>query len=439
MLDAKDLQSLFPAARDAGYEDVEVYCECTQSVNVRYWGRTDDIRFQIRRGTSLRASLNGVTRHFYIDGTDTKALIAALSGKAHTLDGLASDPTHSKMAPALTEGAASLLQVIRSAFSSQSERLTAPEITATLSRKFYQVIREGGSLSQGQEEFAELHAEWFIDNGTFQYDRARGSIAGLLSEIASTEGVGVALKRSLTAVTRWPAPQGDLPVLWSARSVAKIQMLFLRAFEGDLVLGNRSFLNALALPQNLSFTLEDRPQATGEQVDHEGSERKRTVLWRDGRPTALACNKRVAGQLEVPPTGHARRESFESPATVGFWHPHLEAANPRESLLAEMEKGISVREMEVLAYDPASGQATLRLSDCRLVHHGAEGEPVEPMVLAIGLMELLESFETFESAPHTTGLATSKQSQRLYTEITTPAALSRPLTLPGSVPLNHYW
>jgi predicted Zn-dependent protease len=439
MLDLKDLESLFHHGAEAGFEEMEVYCECTHTVTVRYWGRTDDIRFQIRRGTSLRARRNSIPHHFYVDGTNARALIAALEGGAPTLNALASDPTHAKMASEIIDGAGTILQTVRSAFSSQNERLSAPEITATLSRKNYQVIREGGQLAQGAEEFAELRAEWMVDGVPFICDRARGSVAGLLAEIAAVDGVASLVKRSLTPVTRWPAPQGALPVLWSPRSVAKIQMLFLRAFEGDLVVGNRSFLTSLSLPTPLSFTLEDRPMLSGDQVDHEGSERKRTMLWRDGRPTALACNKRVAGQLEVPPTGHARRESFESPATVGFWHPHLEGANARDSLLAEMERGISVREMEVLAYDPASGEAALRLSDCRLIHHGAEGEPIEPMVLRLPLIDLLASFETFETAQQTTGLATSKQSQHLYTEITTSAALSKPIPLPGSVPLEHYW
>jgi hypothetical protein len=93
----------------------------------------------------------------------------------------------------------------------------------------------------------------------------------------------------------------------------------------------------------------------------------------------------------------------------------------------------------VLSYDAATGDLELLLNESYLVHQGVEGEPIEPLLLKTSLADLLESFQEFGKERLTTGLVTKKDRQRLFTEITTPAALSRPLQLPGSVPNNHYW
>lgn len=401
-------------------EDKESYSEETHSVTAAFHGRADDIRFTTRRGTAVRGIESGIYRQTF----------SAAVGLAET-----------KPPAELAEGASALLQLARSAFAVQSEFLQSPFVTATLSSRRYQVARGDGDGVSGIEQSAEIVATWNFQ-GTdgkheHQWERARASIRGLIEEAQSGAGLVNAVKASMQQKTRWPAPRGNVPVLWSARAVAKLQMLFLRAFEGDRVLRGHSFLTDSDL-RDLAFTLEDRPPAAGEAFDHEGSPRRIVTLLRDGRPTALACNRRVAEELEVAPTGHARRQSFESTATVGFWHPHLEGRNKGANLLPSMDHGISVHDFEVVRFDSTSGEAELRLNAV-LVHHGAEGEALEPIVLRVPLLELMASLREFEEARLTTGLAVGKQSQRVFSEVTAGRALSRPLLIPGSVPLHHYW
>lgn len=439
MLNAPDAEKLLTASQALGFENTEIYCEHSRTSYISYQGRTDSIRLSARQGISLTAKRAGVSHRFFVDGFQIENVLAALEGKRATMQAPNSLPATPPVWNTLGDVGSVLLQATRSAFSTSNELLQFPFISMALTERQYQVIQDGGGFFQGREENAEFKAEWFVGTIAHQWERARGSLSGLVTEVNSPLGLGRAVKTSLSPLTRWPAPRGRVPVLWSARSVAKIQMLFLRAFEGDRVLDHRSFLNEVCLPLDLAFTLEDRPSHSGDEVDHEGSPRKAITFFRDGRPTALACNKKLAAQLEVPSTGHARRQSFDAPSTVGFWHLHLEGKTTRDALLPLMQQGISVREIEVLSYDPGSGEVSLKLSEAYLVHQGAEGEPMEPLLLQLPLTELLQSFSEFEKDRPTTGLTTGKERQKIFTEITVPAALSSPLLLPGSVPANHYW
>ncbi len=437
-------KTILSGAAELGYENAEFYVESTHTASVRYFGRTDEVRFHHRQGASLRAIRKGVAHRFFADSAEPETWLSLLQ-------------THPYRSPALPKAFAEqeepalhppkeliaatteLLQKTRGVFSSASTKWAYTDIEASLSLKEYALLRwdsPEGKPAFGKEECADFKAQWKPELA-YSWERSRGSIQGLLSELDSSFVPTV--KASLQPLPAWPAPQGPLPVLWSARSVAKLQMHLLYALEGDHVLDERSFLNTHPLPLSFRFDLEDRPPASAQQTDHEGSVRRALSILKEGRPTALACHARIAQELEVHPTGHGRRESFDSPVTTGFWHAFLQAKNQKPSLLGEMTRGVSVRDLEIVDFDLTTAKIRLRLTDCRLVHHGQEGEPIEEMVVDTDLVALLESFVSFDQTLETTGMAQSKQQQKIYTELTVPAALSEAFPFPGSVPPDHYW
>ncbi len=409
-----DVETLLAKARDQQLESVEIYSEIAHTLTLCFTGKSDAIHHCTRRGSALRGMRKGIAQHWTQDSVDAST--------SFPLD--------------LFEHATTLLQSARSAFSIQNEQLSPPRVTATLSKRTYSVTRLSEETKQGTEETAELRAEWKVGNAPYFWERARASLAGLAQETAAPDGLAASVRASLTPTTRWPAPMGEVPILWSARAVGRLQLLFLQAFEGDRVLGGMSFLSELSLPVALRFTVVDRPPI---QADHEGSTRKQMILFKKGKPTGLACNTRVAHELDVAPTGHARRASFDSPATIGFWHPHLEGDALSDGLLAQMDRGISVKDLEVEAFNPATGQVSLKLTRAYLVHQGCEGELMEPVRLSMPLLTILESFQNFERVSETTGIAVGKAHQKMFTELTAPAALSAPIPFPGSVPAGHYW
>jgi predicted Zn-dependent protease len=252
-----------------------------------------------------------------------------------------------------------------------------------------------------------------------------------------------AARRARRLKNPWPAPYGEIPVLWSAPAMAKLCLQFLRGFEGDLVLRNLSFLGELPLPLKLPFYVEDRADNIPNRCDHEGSPTRSVLVFKEGRPKALAVDKRLASELAVRSTGHCRRESFQSAPTIGFWTPRLRPElgqeRPGSQLMEELQWGISVQDLEVLHFHPQTAEIRLRLTQLFLVHHGAEGESIAPVELSMNLIDLLQSLSGFSDDSRTEGFHVTKNQQRFLTEVTTPSALSHPISIPGSVPASHYW
>ncbi|MBY0369951.1 hypothetical protein K2X33_04640 [bacterium] len=435
MWNTQELETFFGHLETLGLSQPEIYWEQTQSASLALRGKIEELRLSRHQGIALRCFRGPQALQFF--SSDLQGLRDSVDGKTPPRLALAEAPGHTSP---LLEATQPIFAALRAAFSLQNEKIGGQRAEGILTERHYWVARPGQPASEGREQSGTLRTHWWVQEQArvaHRWQCHRANLEGLVEELRGAEGLANAIRKSTVSSVLWPAPEGPLPVLWSARAIAALQTLFLRAFEGDRLLGDRSFLTLLPLPLSLAFTLEDRA-ATG-CSDHEGHLKKNTPLLRAGRPAALACNRRVAEQLEVAPTGHARRESYETPATLGFWNPHVEGQVQSACLLAEMERGLSVREIEVQAFDTATGQARIRLTECYLVHHGAEGEKVEPIELSLPLVSLLETLSRFEKNKRTTGVAIDKQNQSLVTEISAPAALSERFPLPGSVPASHYW
>ena len=104
-----------------------------------------------------------------------------------------------------------------------------------------------------------------------------------------------------------------------------------------------------------------------------------------------------------------------------------------------MDRGIHVTDVEVLSFQPATGEIALNLKDCRLVHQGELGEALESTRLDTSLLQLIPSMKAFSQTQATTVMPIRKQKQSFLTQITAPEALSPELMIPGTVPSNQYW
>lgn len=435
MLDEAQLKKLFESAEALGFSDCEVYAESCKIVTSRFWGVTDQLHSGLKEGLAFSAVKEARRVRHLIPGIDLGLLSNRLGFE---LCGAKPRYETTNSVP-LFEATASLLGTLRSAFASSNEKLENPYAQTSVSARSFWVARPGTPLQKGTDSNALLKASWTVASEApirYHFARARHNARDLIQDLASAEGLGHAVKRSLQNATSWPAPDGEVPVLWSAPCAAKLQALFLKAFDAERVLSSRSFLSHLSLPAPFKFALEDVPLSTGHAWDHEGIPVRKMAIFRDGKPTALACTRQAAERLEVPPTGHAQRGAFDAPTQSSFWHPRVVGNTVQDALLPSMEWGVSVRDLEVLDFDPVSAETTLKLTHCFLVHQGQEGERMEPIVLQTSLLDLLASFSQFETKERTTGVLGPQSS---LVEITSSAILSTPFPLPGKVPLEHYW
>jgi predicted Zn-dependent protease len=438
-----DPERIFDATRQAGYLYCDLFCELGFQTRLRSQNRIEDVRFHTVQGAVLRAFDGHRNRTITTTDPTTEGLLKALG--LPTPGGTPRDYFRGPIPvvdAAHTEDKFTFLTTFARQLWNDVSPVGMPAVTYEDSRRYTLTADSEGTLITGSEEQASIVAEWLMETeGKLVRRRAehhRHDIESLLNDLKASPRLRERILNALADRQRWPAPQGPVPVLWSSLVFAKLNGLFLRAFEGDTFLAGRSFLSsAQGLP--FRYRIEESIAPASAPTDHEGATRRTLVLLQDGKPRGLACNRHIAEQMGVASTGHARRTSYRDPATIALWAPRLIAEPTEDDLLGPMTQGLYVDDIEVLSFHTATGDIRFRLSEACLVHHGEKGEPIEPVLIDAHLPTLLQDCHQFSAATDVTGLRQCKAGQDFIVEITAPAALSLPLDIPGSVPPSNYW
>ncbi len=385
--------------------------------------------------TKIRATLSSAS---------TESLLAILQcGRSHPapLTGQTQDASLQSSSPT-SDTRRRLQEVARKAFAKYpSVQQPVLRFEETKRRFFSDDGQE--SPQSGDDNWASFSARWFLKHGRalipFEFEIARANEAALWKSLEQGTSFEEEISLSVTSLTRWPVPKGELPVYWSSKAISVLCQQFLKAFEADRVLGDDSFLNHCQLPLSLRFSIQENAPAEG-AFDQEGSPRKALRIFSEGRPRALACRRAEAEALSVPTTGHARRLAFGESPRIGFWQPSLVPLQSRKGLLANLSHGLSIRDLSVAQYDTRSGQIALQVRGAHLVHQGKEGERTEDFVIETNLVDLLSGLEDFEEKAETQSLPLSAKGRGVPPiEISAPSALSPSVFIPGTVPLAQYW
>jgi predicted Zn-dependent protease len=442
-----DVDTIFWAARQSGFLFSELYCETSIETRFSSQDRLENVRLSVTPGAFLRChGANGV-RIFKTTSPSTENLLALLksnvpSGREHR------SATRFFAEPFEMHDPGVSIEDKFQSLSLLSRQLAAPEAAGATQfqyeerRRFFLLADTNDRLATGCDETASACARWMQIREGHPFDCRvelnRLSPAALLVDLQNPSCFKDSIETSSTGGERWPAPQGELPIFWSAQVFAKLNLHLIRAFEGDLFLSGRSFLTGpVSLP--FHYQIEERPNPNLSSVDYEGSIRRPIAILLDGRPRGLACNRSVAEQLSVTPTGHSRRHAFHSTGTIGFWNPRIVPLRPCEDPLVQMNRGISVRDISVQQYSTTTGLIDLVLKEAYLVHNGEQGERIEAVRLRVNLPQLLQSCHQFSGVTESVGFKITKHGQEFVTEVEAPSALTLPLSIPGTVPQNHYW
>jgi len=367
--------------------------------------------------------------------------------RTRTLDGetekiqltsdLSQTPLPALPQPITDERLAQIHQLARQLFPEHA-KLTHRTLKLVLTTHRFEVRRAGQEVQRGLEEGASLEVEWGVKEKnrvqTFRETSARRDWQELLEDLKPTAWLTERIASTLRPAPVWPVPDGDIPIFWSSRAVAKICLPFVRAFEGDRLLEGESLLSHWPKDALLPFLIEESPACS---IDHEGQPTKPLLLFDGRRPRALLVDKTLAAAFSVDSTGHARRRSYREKNHVLSWA--AEIVSQVEALEGLPEWGLSVRDVDLTSIDPRSGSVHLCLRDARLVHQGVEGEAIEPVTLEIFLVDLLRSWRAFSKSPDIYGQLLYKDQMGYLSELKAPAALSPRVRLPGRVPPQHYW
>jgi len=450
MLRNIDVDKIFSVSRTLGYSQCEIFAEVSFETAMNIQARQEKTQTNTIAGIAIRCFSGKKSRLVFTGQFQTKAILELLTQGRAGGNALPT-PTHlptkfrqriMAICKPQSQKTGLLSRLARNTWAYSSE-IRNPLFEYRDKIRFFSVVKNDTPLINAVEESASVNVSWTIQQygnwPIFRGTVCRNSIDALCSDLQNKNPFHGMIQRSLDLANPWPAPRGEMPVLWSSLALSKLILKFLRSFEGDVVLDNASFLTNVALPLDLNFSLQDKPDVQKLPYDNEGSPRRAMVFLHQGKPKGLACDYRTAEQMNVPSTGHCRRESFQNTPTVGFWSPELITKNTTDNLVKGIKGGLSVGDVEVHRHHPSESHISLKLKSLSLIHHGEIGEAVEPVDLEIDLLQLLGTLKTFSTHKEIHGLICDKGRQNFITELATPEALSEALQIPGRVPMSHYW
>jgi predicted Zn-dependent protease len=443
MLAKLDRDLIFKRIKELGYSSAQLYAERATTTQVEIQDKDQKARHFESGGISIELTqmTTGTLSTFRTNQFSTEAVLALLEPRNITIGSYKASPSSPGSHYSLGKKLQSLQFLVRK-INLENALVTPVHFFYQEKRQRFECCNESLEISTGEIETGEVKLDikscYRGQNLNFCLQISSSSLEGLAQQLNKLPEE-IQRRIRLGSTERWPLPEGKLQVAWSSKALAKMLACFIRGFEGDLFLKNFSFLSKAALPLPFQFSIYESPDGNHLGVDHEGRNRKPLIVFDGKRPRALALDSLTADELSVESTGHSRRESFESIPSIGFWHPHLKGHSEVDSILGMMSQGIWVEDLEIDEWDLISGLVSLHFSQTNLVHQGQLGESLEPFAWTLSLTDLLSSMTHFSTQTATCGLFHCKQKQKIFTEYTTPMALSNALKLPGSVPASHYW
>ena len=121
--------------------------------------------------------------------------------------------------------------------------------------------------------------------------------------------------------------------------------------------------------------------------DGEGTTNKRSAIIEDGRLTTWFLNSAAARQLDMTPTGHARRSMGGSPG-AGPTNFHMEAGETsRADLVGGIKDGVLIMEMFGPSLNSNTGDWSVGVSGYRIAN-GVIDHPVSEITVAGNLIDI---------------------------------------------------
>ncbi|WP_304075659.1 TldD/PmbA family protein [Maricaulis maris] len=121
--------------------------------------------------------------------------------------------------------------------------------------------------------------------------------------------------------------------------------------------------------------------------DGEGTVNRRSAIIEDGRLTTWFLNSAAARQLDMTPTGHARRSMGGSPG-AGPTNFHMEAGtSSRDDLIGGITEGVLIMEMFGPSLNSNTGDWSVGVSGYR-ISNGQIDHPVSEITVAGNLIDI---------------------------------------------------
>lgn len=441
-----DLHQIHDKLRSLGAEDVELYAELRRRQTLDVWDRVHHVRSTAERGLSI-ACRKGDTHFRFQCGTwDLDSVLKLIEGRRFLLPnasqaaGAREKVSLSAIGPTAAPRSVTVLNLARAAFALGQGRITGCEVFFVEEQTDFWVSHSEEDWKHGSHSQGSLRARWKIEDDRtpprfHEWNRTALDVQALVDGLKSE--LFEAVKKSVEKKSAWPAPQGELPIYWSAQALAKIALPFVRAFEADLFLKHESFLNETEFPA--LWPLELRETVDIGATDLQGTPRAAVTLLKNGKPRGLACDRKSATEMQVEATGHARRQGYRGSSTTGLWNIVVDFAAKKEELLECSPWGIWIDDVNVLDSSTKSGVICIEVKSAHLLHEKVRGEAIEPVVFEMAVQDFMGVVEAAGEKLEKFGFEIQKDGQTYVTELQVPQAFTPRFPYPGTVPADTYW
>ncbi|WP_417498479.1 TldD/PmbA family protein [Maricaulis sp.] len=230
-------------------------------------------------------------------------------------------------------------------------------------------------------------------NGAMERDYA-ATAARRPGELRSTADIGTeAGERTARRVNPQKIASGIQPVVFDRRVATTFLSALCGAISGPAVARGISFLrDKLGQPVFADgINIVDDPHRdwghSSCAFDGEGTVNRRMNLIEDGRLTTWLLNSAASRQLDLAPTGHARRSMGGAPG-AGPTNLHLEAGmQSREAMIGGIQSGVLVMEMFGPSLNSNTGDWSVGVSGYR-ISKGVIDHPVSEITVAGNLIDI---------------------------------------------------
>jgi PmbA protein len=230
-------------------------------------------------------------------------------------------------------------------------------------------------------------------DGAMERDYAATS-ARRIADLKTREETGTeAGERTARRVGPQKLKSGIMPVVFDRRVATAFLGAFAGAISGPSVARGVSFLrDRMGQPVFADgIAIVDDPHRDWGHAscpfDGEGTVNARSNIIDDGRLTTWFLNSSAARQLELAPTGHARR-NMGGPPGAGPTNLHMEAgAQSRDALIGAISEGLLVMEMFGPSLNANTGDWSVGVSGYRIAD-GRIDHPVSEITVAGNLIDL---------------------------------------------------
>jgi predicted Zn-dependent protease len=449
---ALDLARIFTKLRSLGATDIELYAELRRTNRLDVWDRVHRVESRAEKGLSIFCRKGTTEFHFSCNPTDTDAVLKLIEGKRFLPPSQSQNlqpPPRERVAlpsnPASPHAphAVTVLNLARAAFAQGQGKVSHCDLLFEEQRADFWIAHHEDGWRQGSTTTAHIRADWKVEQAegpprVCSWERYGLDPDSLVEGLKTKQWLFEEVRRSAGKSTPWPAPQGELPIFWSAGALAKVLLPFVRAFEADLFLKQESFLQTVEFPARWPLTLSEKV-VTRDEIDCQGTPRIELTLLKNGKPRGLACDKRSAAELQVEATGHARRTHFRSPPVTGLWNLTVDMDDVTPQILDCSPWGVWIEDIQILESSTKTGLLCLSVNRAHLLHEKSVGETIEPVVFEMAVQDFLGIIQTASEQSTRFGFSVDKEDQSFITEMELPDVFTPGFPYPGSVPTDTYW